>query len=92
MDQKHAPKVGMVFLFVEGSIGTICLIVTTLCGKGLYDLPLLSGLLMVLASIFLYSGLFLLNYSIGVGLVGVAVAIFNLSAPIYTVIAYVALG
>ena len=91
MDTKHCDKVGMVFLFVEGTIGTICLIVMTACGNGLFDMPKLSVIMMILASLFLYTGLVLLNYSIGIGLVGVAVAIFNSSAVMHTVISYFAL-
>ncbi len=51
----------------------------------------MSILLMVISGILLYISLVLLNYSIGIGLVGVAVSIFNSNAAIHTAISYFAL-
>lgn len=91
LDPKYGAIVGMCFLFVEGSMGTIALIVMTICGYGFYVMDWLSIVMMIIAAIFLYTSLVLLNYSIGIGLVGVAVSIFNSNAAIHTVIAYFAL-
>lgn len=88
MDPKHGAMVGMVYLFVEGCIGTICLIVLTAMGDGLLVMSWLSIVLMIISAIFLYTSLVLLNYSIGIGLVGVAVSIFNSNAAIHTAVSY----
>lgn len=91
MDPKHGAVVGMCYLFVEGTLGTICLIVITCYGDGFHVMSGLSIILMAISAIFLYSSLVLLNYSIGIGLVGVAVSIFNSNAAIHTAISFFAL-
>ena len=91
MDSKHGAKVGMAFLFVEGTIGTICLIVLSIMGNGIFEMSGLSIVLMIISALFLYTSLVLLNYSIGIGLVGVAVSLFNSNAAIHTAISYFAL-
>jgi len=91
MDPKHGAVVGMCYLFVEGTLGTICLIVITCYGDGFHVMSGLSIILMAISAVFLYSSLVLLNYSIGIGLVGVAVSIFNSNAAIHTTISFFAL-
>lgn len=73
---------GMFFLFVEGLIGSICLIVTTAQGEGLYEMDLAGFLLVLIAGLFAFTGLMLLNYSIATGLAGVAISIFNTNPSI----------
>ena len=69
---------GMFFLLVEGTIGSICLLVTTLNDSGLHELSLASVGMMFIAGMFAFSSLVMLNYSISTGIAGVAISIFNI--------------
>ena len=81
----------MVYLLVEGTLGTIALIVMTIYGYGFFVMDWLSIVMMLVSAIFLYTSIVLLNYSIGIGMAGVAVSIFNSNAAIHTAISYFAL-
>jgi drug/metabolite transporter (DMT)-like permease len=83
---------GIAFLLVEGLIGTVCLIIYTLMGLGLHEMTTFSFWIMVLASIACYLALILLNYSLAVGLAGVAISIFNTNPAIQTAFSFFALG
>ena len=71
---------GIAFLFVEGIIGSICLIVTSLQGDGVHLLDSKSHVLMAVAGACGFSSLVILNYAISIGLAGVTISIFNLNA------------
>ena len=73
---------GMFFLLVEGVLGTLCLVVTTYEGSGLHELSTKSFGMVIMAGIFAFTGLLLLNYAIAKGLAGVALSIFNTNPSI----------
>jgi drug/metabolite transporter (DMT)-like permease len=84
---------GIVFQLFEGTIGTICLIILTVQGKGLYEFDSgLSLFIVILASICAFTSLTVLNYAVSVGVAGVAISIFNCSAAVHVVIASLFLG
>ena len=73
---------GMFFLLVEGTIGTICLIVTTLQGSGLHEMTGDSFGMIMIAGVLAFTALMLLNYSISIGLAGVSISTFNTNPAI----------
>lgn len=73
---------GMFFLLVEGTIGTICLIVTTLQGSGLHDMTGPSFTMIMIAGVLAFTSLMLLNFSISIGLAGVSISTFNTNPAI----------
>ena len=73
---------GMFFLLVEGTIGTVCLIITTIMGSGLHDMTGESFTMIMIAGILAFAALVMLNYAISIGLAGVAISIFNTNAAI----------
>lgn len=77
---------GMFFLLVEGTIGTICLIVTTASGQGLHELSTASIGMMAIAGVLAFSALIMVNYSISIGIAGVAISIFNVNPCIHVLI------
>ena len=81
----------MIYLLVEGTLGTTALIIMSICGYGIFVMDWMSIVMMIIAALFLYTSVVLLNYSIGIGLVGVSVSIFNSNAAIHTAISYFAL-
>jgi len=84
--------VGYTFYFVEGFIGTVCLVITTLCGSGLYELTVSSFFTVELASLAGLASGVLLSYSIATGIAGVALSIFHSNAAIQTAFLYFVLG
>ena len=91
MDVKHATTFQYCYLFVEGAIGTVCLIVTTSLGGGLYEMSAYTILAMMLCALNIYWCLVLLGYSIRIGVAGVVVSIFNTNIPLHTAISSFAL-
>lgn len=77
---------GMFFLLVEGLLGTLCLIITTAQGDGLYELSLRSFGMVMIAGFFAFTALILINYTIAKGLAGVAISIFNTNPSIQVVL------
>ena len=77
---------GIAFLFVEGFIGSVCLLVTSLQGDGVHLLDMKAHILMAIAGVCAFSALVILNYAISIGLAGVAVSIFNLNAVVHVVL------
>lgn len=77
---------GFFFLLIEGSVGTICLIVTTLLGGGVHRLDVAAFWFLMLAGAMAFSALILLNYAIAIGNAGVAVSIFNTNPSIQTIL------
>ena len=77
---------GIAFLFVEGIIGTICLIVTSLQGDGVHLLDTKGHIMMAIAGACGFSSLVILNYAISIGLAGVTISIFNLNAVFHVLL------
>ena len=62
---------GIIFLFVEGIIGTSCLIVTTLAGTGLHLMTYSGFGLIMIAGLSAFTALVILNYTCAVGSAGI---------------------
>ena len=77
---------GVAFLFVEGTIGSICLLVTSLQGDGVFLLNLKGHILIAIASLCGFSALVIFNYAISIGIAGVTIAIFDLNAIIHVIL------
>ena len=77
---------GIAFLFCEGCIGTVCLIITSLQGDGVYLLDMKAHILMAVAGACGFSALVILNYAISIGLAGVTISIFNLNAVVHVLL------
>ena len=73
---------GMCFLLIEGTLGTVSLIVTTWMGSGLHEMTGESFTMIMIAGILAFAALVMLNYAIAIGLAGVAISIFNTNAAI----------
>ena len=73
---------GIYFLLVEGTIGTVSLLISTLLGKGLYLLSLESFFMVILAGLLAYIAIVIINFAISIGLAGVVISIFNTNASI----------
>ena len=74
------------FLFVEGCIGTLCLLVYTAMGSGLFDFRTVHTAWVVLAGILTLLGLVVQNYSLSIGIAGITISIVNFSLAFQTVI------
>ena len=68
---------GLCYLFFEGIIGTICLIVYSCFGHGIYDFTPILLLLVLGAGLFTTFGLILQNYALSVGVAGIVISIVN---------------
>ena len=79
---------GMFFLLVEGFIGTVCLIITTLNGGGLYEISGYSFGMSLFAGFCGFIALVMMNYAAAIGLAGVAVAIFSANGALHVVVSY----
>ena len=77
---------GIAFLFVEGIIGSVCLLVTSLQGDGVHLLDMKAHFLMAIAGACGFSALVILNYAISIGLAGVTISIFNLNAVVHVLL------
>jgi len=80
---------GIYYMLVEGTLGTICLVATTLCGSGLHELTPASFCLLTIAAFFAFTGIIIANYAISQGVAGVVLAIFNANASIHVVLSAV---
>ena len=78
--------VGVFYMIVEGIIGTICLVVTSMQGSGIYALSSDSIALLMVAAVFAYTGIVVGNFSISIGISGVVVAIYNANAFIHVLL------
>lgn len=83
---------GISFLLVEGIIGTLCLIIYTIMGNGLYDLTPSTFWMLMIAGCCVYASLTTLFYCISVGIAGVVVSIFNCAAALQALFSYFVLG
>ena len=88
VEKKQARLTLLVILFIYGSIGTLCLIVITSLGHGLYDMCLTSIILVILAGIFLHTGITLYVMSIAIGHAGLTASLYNSYAGIHAAISY----
>lgn len=77
---------GLFFMLTEGSIGTVCLLVTSFGGAGLLDLTMSSIGMLALASLLNFTAMIMLNFAIASGVAGVAISIFNTNASIQCVL------
>ena len=84
---------GICFQLFEGLVGTICLIVLSVNGKGVHEFESggVFGFVM-LAGLLAFTSLTVLNYAVSVGVAGVAISIFNCSAAIHVLISSIFLG
>ena len=76
VDRKQARVVGVVSLFIYGLTGTICLVVATVFGYGLFSMSLSSVLMCVLCAMILHASLTLYMMSMAIGSAGLTVAIY----------------
>ena len=83
---------GVFFFTIEGFLGTVCLIVTTLMGSGLHELSTASIFTLLGAAAMAFSALVCLTYSISTGNVAISVSIFNSSAAIQALLSSLFLG
>lgn len=83
---------GTFYMLVEGITGTICLIITTWAGSGLYELTISSFSLIIVAACFAFSAIIMANYAISIGIAGVVLSIFNANASIHVILSAVFLS
>ena len=83
---------GMCFLLVEGIVGTLCLLITTLQGNGIHELSPKSFAMSLLAGCLTFTSLVMLNFSIAKGLAGVAISVFNTNPTIQVILSLIFLG
>ena len=74
------------YLFFEGCIGTLALLIYTAMGHGFYDFHELHVLWVTGAGVIITIGLVLQYYALSIGTAGVTFAIVNFSVAIQTVI------
>ena len=79
-------------LLIEGTIGTVCLVITTLSGSGLHELSSGSFWFLMLATFFLYTAIIMANYTISIGIAGVVLSILNSNAALHVVLSAIFLG
>jgi len=73
---------GFFYLFFEGILGTVCLIVFSIVGHGFLDYDIGSVFLILVAGFAITGGVVLVNYSISIGNAGVCFSISNSNAAI----------
>ena len=88
LEKSMASLVGAASLFIYGVVGTICLVVSTCMGYGLYSMGFSTLLMVVFAGIFVYAALTCLLMSVAIGSAGLSVAIFISFAGIQAAICY----
>ena len=77
---------GMFFLLVEGTIGTTCLIITTVQGSGLHELNSKVIGMVIITGLLAFTSLVCVNYAVAKGLAGVAISIFNTNSAIQVIL------
>jgi drug/metabolite transporter (DMT)-like permease len=83
---------GFFYLFFEGLIGTVCLIIYTATGHGFMDYDTGSILLLLVAGFAITGGVVLVNYSISIGVAGVCFSISNSNAALQALFTYLLFG
>ena len=84
--------IGFQFLFAEGLLGTVILAIFTLSGGGLYSLSRQSFTLMMIGGLTGVIAINLLQYSVVIGVAGVALSLFNTNAAFFAGLCYFLLG
>ena len=77
-------KSGLCYVFFEGCIGTVCLLIYSCMGHGMYDLTLFHVLWMFFAGLLATTGLVAQNYALSKGLAGGVLAVSSLSVALQT--------
>ena len=73
---------GICFLLIDGIIGTTCLYFATEKGQGLHEMTTVSFSMIMIAGVLAFTAIVIMNYSISIGLAGVAISLFNTNGPI----------
>ena len=84
LDLKGIPGniAGLCYVFFEGIIGTICLVVYSCFGHGIFDFSPILLLWVLGAGLFTTFGLILQNYALSIGVAGIVFSIVNFSISI----------
>ena len=82
MQQSKASLIILINMLIYGSFGTVCLLICTCLGHGLYYMTLTSMIALALSGIFLQSGLTLYMVSVSIGDAGLSISLFNSYAGI----------
>ena len=69
-------------MFIDGVLGTLCLIITTCQGQGLHRLDGAGIGLLLLAAFFAFTGIVLAYKAISIGIAGVVLSIYNANAAL----------
>ena len=88
IDKKQDHVASLAMLFIYGIGGTICLIISTFCGQGLYSMSPFTILTVILAGLFLHTALSLYMISMAIGNAGLTVSIFSSFVAMQTAISY----
>ena len=78
----------LAMLFIYGIYGTVCLLITTICGQGLFNMSVSTIFTVILAGIFLHTALSLNMIAIAIGNAGIATSIFSSCCGIQAAGAY----
>mmetsp|Transcript_19026 Transcript_19026/g.25745 ORF Transcript_19026/g.25745 Transcript_19026/m.25745 type:complete len:101 (-) Transcript_19026:196-498(-) len=77
---------GLFFMLTEGTVGTFCLLITTLAGSGLHELSFASFWMLLLGGLLAFSALIIMNFAIASGNAGVAISIFNVNPSLQVIL------
>lgn len=80
--------IGLNFLIAEGIIGTICLVIASAAGSGIFTCGLDGTLLMLLAGLFGVMAIGLLQYGIAIGIAGIVSSIYNVNVAVFTALCF----
>ena len=83
---------GTFYLFVEGVLGTVALIIYSFMGSGVHDMDPVGYGLIALSGVCAYVSLLLVFTSLQHGVTGVVFAIFNSNAVLQTMFSSLVLG
>ena len=84
--EANADTTGIFMMFIDAVLGTICLIITSIQGSGIYDMSPKGFGMIWLAGLTAYIYFLLSNYAFEFGLAGVAISIINTSAAIHVIL------
>ena len=88
IEKTQAQIVSLTMLFIYGCGGTICLIVSTCLGQGLYNMSWMTVAMVLLAGSFLHTGLSLYGISIAIGQAGLTGSVFASFVGMQAAISY----
>ena len=94
LDLKGIPGniTGLCYIFFEGCCGTLCLVVYSCFGHGIFDFTPWLLVWVLGAGLFTTCGLILQNYALSTGVAGIVFSIVNSSISIQTILAQKVLG